>query len=200
MNIDTIVFDLGRVLINWYPYKYMENKFGKDIAIKLNQTIFNAPEWNLMDKGLLLEKELWNLQLNKFPKLRFYIEHLKSKILEFLTPIEYNTKLIPKLKEKGYKLFVLSNFSKNSFEAIYNKYDFFKYFDGLVISSYHKTIKPEKKIYQILVEKYNVTPSCSLFVDDKIENINTARELGFWVVHLENPIELEKHLKKLSIL
>ncbi|QTA38299.1 HAD family phosphatase [Thermosipho ferrireducens] len=200
MTIDTVIFDLGRVLINWYPYKYMKEKFGEDLAEKLNKAIFNATEWNLMDKGLLSEEELWNLHLKRFPDLKFYIEHLKSKVTEFLTPIEDNIKLIPKLKEKGYRLFILSNFSKNSFEAIYKKYDFFNYFDGMVISSHHKTVKPEKKIYQILIEKYNITPSTSLFIDDKIENINTARELGFSTIHLENPLELKKQLKNMMII
>ena len=194
--IENIVFDLGRVLINWEPDKYMMEKFDKNTTEFLLKNVFNTPDWNLMDKGEISEKKLWENKLEQFPQYKEEIEHMKNKVLYLLTPIEENTKLISQLKELGYKLFILSNFSEKAFEFVYNKYDFFKCFDGMVISSHVRAIKPEEKIYRILIEKYNLKPEKSLYIDDKIENIEAGKKLGFNTIHLQNPRDLKRKLSE----
>ncbi|MBO8140460.1 MAG: HAD family phosphatase [Thermosipho sp. (in: Bacteria)] len=194
--IKNIVFDLGRVLLNWDPYSYMIKHFEKEVAEFLKKHVFETEDWQMMDKGEITEEELWQDKLDKYPDYKDYILHMKNKVLDLLVPIEQNVSLIPLLKEKGYKLFVLSNFSKNTFQKVFEKYDFFKYFDGMVISSHVREIKPYEKIYQILIKKYKVKPGESLYIDDKIENIETGKKLGFKTIHLEMPLKLEEKLKK----
>jgi len=194
--IKNIVFDLGRVLLNWDPYSYMIKHFEKEVAEFLKKHVFETEDWQMMDKGEITEEELWQDKLGKYPDYKDYILHMKNKVLDLLVPIEQNVSLIPLLKEKGYKLFVLSNFSKNTFQKVFEKYDFFKYFDGMVISSHVREIKPYEKIYQILIKKYKVKPGESLYIDDKIENIETGKKLGFKTIHLEMPLKLEEKLKK----
>lgn len=194
--IKNIVFDLGRVLLNWDPYSYMLKHFPKDVAEFLEKNVFETDDWKLMDKGELTEEDLWEDKLKKFPEYKEYILHMKEKVLELLSPIKENVSLIPLLKERGYKLYILSNFSKETFEKVQKKYEFFKFFDGMVISSHVKEIKPNEKIYQILIEKYNIKPEESLYIDDKIENIETGKKLGFKTIHLDDPNKLEERLKE----
>lgn len=195
--INNIIFDLGRVLINWEPEKYMKKVFDEKTTSFLLEKIFNTNDWNLMDKGVIDEKTLWENKLNQYPEYKKEIEHMKNKVLDLLTPIEENTKLLYILKEKGYNLYILSNFSKIAFQKVYEKYDFFKLFDGMIISSHVKSIKPEDEIYKILIEKYKINPAESLYIDDKIENIKAGEIFGFKTIHLEKPEDLKDKLSKI---
>ncbi len=199
-RIKNIVFDLGKVLIDWQPYEYMVKKFGKETAEFLEKVIFSSKEWNLMDKGIINEQELWNLFMYKHPEYKIPIEHLKENVTNLLIEIKDNTKLLEPLKAMGYKLYVLSNFSELNFAYVYGKYDFFKKFDGMVISSHVKQIKPDKEIFEILIERYDIIPQESLFIDDRLENIQTAKMLGFEVIHLTDHTRLKEEFeRKLNI-
>ncbi|MDN5324432.1 MAG: putative hydrolase of the superfamily [Thermosipho sp. (in: thermotogales)] len=195
-QIENVVFDLGRVLLNWDPYGYMKKRFKKEVADFLRSYVFETDDWDLMDKGELTEDKLWEMKLKNYPEYREYILHMKEKVVELLSPIEENIKIVYKLKDMGYKLYILSNFSAKTFEKVYKKYEFFKYFDGMVISSHVKEVKPNVKIYKILVQKYNINPANSLYIDDKVENIETGKKLGFKTIHLEKPNMLKEMINK----
>ncbi|MGJ8454471.1 HAD family hydrolase [Pseudothermotoga sp. U03pept] len=195
--VENIVFDLGRVLIQWDPYGYMLKVFGEPVATFLNKNVFETKEWNLLDKGEIEEEQLWQMMVERFPHYAEYIEHMKENVLRLLLPIEENIRFLPQLKAMGYKLYVLSNFGKNGFNYIHKTYDFFKYFNGMVISSHVNQIKPDPQIFTTLIDKYNVEPTKTLFIDDKAENIRTAQELGFKVIHLEDNSNLKDQLERL---
>lgn len=198
MQIKNIIFDLGRVLIDWRPYEYMAQEFGDEVATFLWKNVFDTTEWNLMDKGEITEEELWDMFIEKFPQYTEYLKKMSEKVPELLIPIEENVKLLKPLKEMGYNLYVLSNFSRGNFKYVYEKFSFFKLFDGMVISGFVREIKPDAEIYQILMENFNINPVESLFIDDREDNIRTAKLLGFNTIHLPNhtllKIELEKVL------
>lgn len=194
--IKNIVFDLGRVLLEWEPYQYMLKVFPKHVADEMNEKIFESRDFWLMDKGLMNEDQLWQKKMEELPHLREYILHMKEAVPKLLVPIEKNVKLLPKLKEKGFRLYVLSNFSEKHFEMVYKKYDFFKFFDGMIISSHVKLAKPEKEIFIELIRRYDLAPEESLFIDDKIENVKVAQELGFNIIHVADHTDLEKELWK----
>ncbi|WP_448378072.1 HAD family hydrolase [Fervidobacterium sp.] len=196
-EIDTLVFDLGRVLIHWDPYGYMVGEFGEDVAKRLVERVFSAPEWNLMDKGDISESQLWRMMEERYPEDARYIHHMKNAVLNLLKPIEENTRLLPILKAHGYRLCVLSNFSYKAFEYVYNTFDFFKHFDCMVISSHVRKIKPNEDIFYELMGRCGVRPSNSLFIDDRADNIETARRLGFHVIHLVEHGKLKEELEKI---
>ncbi|MFN3691627.1 MAG: HAD family phosphatase, partial [Fervidobacterium sp.] len=98
MKINNIVFDLGRVLIDWRPEVYMKKHFSEDIATFFWKNIFNSEEWNLMDKGELTEEQLWNLFSQRYSNYIYYINHMKEKVPELLIPIRDNIKMLPALK------------------------------------------------------------------------------------------------------
>lgn len=91
------------------------------------------------------------------------------------------------LKNKKYECYVLSNWSWETFNNMDTEYPFLKLFDGLIISGKEKMIKPDKEIYLLAIKKFKLNPNQTVFIDDKIENINTAKNLGFKTIHLSNP-------------
>ncbi|HOJ88479.1 MAG TPA: HAD family phosphatase [Pseudothermotoga sp.] len=194
--IDTIVFDLGRVLISWDPYSYMKRLFGEQIAEFLQKNIFETKEWDLTDKGEIEEENLWAMMIQRYPEYEEHILHMKQTITELLNPIEENVALLPSLKKRGYRLFVLSNFGRRTFEYIHRKYEFFKYFDGMVISSHVNQIKPAEDIFRTLINRYSVVPERAVFIDDKYENIQTAKRLSFNTIHLTDHKQLRNELSQ----
>ncbi|AAD35724.1 MULTISPECIES: HAD family hydrolase [Thermotoga] len=192
--IRNIVFDLGGVLIDWRPCEYLVESFPEDVAKVLEREIFKHEDWKKMDRGTLPENDLWEKKKKELSEYREYVEKLEREVPKLLKPIEENVKLLSILKEKNFKLYVLSNYGKIYFEMVRRRYRFFDFFDGMVISSHVGFIKPEKEIYLELIRKYKITPKESLFIDDMEENVKAAEELGFNTIHLPEPSRLKELL------
>ena len=90
--------------------------------------------------------------------------------------------LLKRLKGEGYGIYGLTNWSAETIPLVYSKYNFFQLFDGIVVSGEEKVIKPDPKIYRILLERYNLTAENTLFIDDNSANIETAKQLGFQTI------------------
>ena len=113
--------------------------------------------------------------------------------------ISENTKLLDALKSK-YRLFGLTNWSAEAFPVIYPKYEFFKVFEGIVVSGEEKVVKPGKEIYQLLLNKYSLLANESLFIDDSLKNIETANELGFSTIHINGIQILKEQLISMGLI
>ena len=109
-----------------------------------------------------------------------------------------NIDLLHRLK-KHYPLYGLSNWSEEKFNVTRPKYDFFELFDGIVMSGVEKEIKPEPRLFEILIERYRLTPEETVFTDDSLPNIKTAEKLGFQAIHFETPEKLEQSLKEKGV-
>lgn len=187
-----IVFDIGNVLLIWEP-EYLINKvFGKDYD-EINQLI-HSDIWKGLDKGTITRDEA----IQMVPKeLQKDFETFLDNFFLYMTPISENVKLVEKFHQKGFKLFILSNFHKLSFEKIKN-YEFFKYFTGKIISSEIKSIKPSKDIYESLFTTFQLEPKECLFIDDKEENVLQGQKLGMDGIICENSSILYQKLEKLG--
>ena len=111
---------------------------------------------------------------------------IKGKISE-------NTELLNPLKSK-YRLFGLTNWSAEAFPVICPKYEFFKVFEGIIVSGEEKVVKPGKEIYQLLLKRYDLLANESLFIDDSLKNIETANELGFSTIQINGTQSLKQIL------
>lgn len=195
--INNIIFDLGNVLLDFKPVEYLRTKFDDEEKIQeIFEKIFLSEEWPMLDRGVITEEEAiericsrsnGNVELIKFVMCNWY---------EMFTPIEDTVIALKKLKEKGYKIYYLSNFHMLSFESVTKRYEFFKYFDGGVVSYEEKALKPEEDIYKRLVERYEIHPEESIFIDDIAVNIEGAKKLGFETIHFKS-IEDLKNLQSL---
>lgn len=197
--IKNIVFDLGMVLIKFNPKEFLEvNNYEKKDEIM--EYIFGHEDWLRLDRGTLTEKELAE-KLDESGSLTYdEVMDIMKVRKNIMVPFDFNKEIPKKLKEKGYNLYILSNFPKVPFEEIKERDEFFKYFDGAVVSAYVKHLKPEKAIYESLLSSYFLKPEETIFIDDKLDNIMSAEELGISGVHLEKPEYLKGKLKELKLL
>ncbi|NMA83205.1 MAG: HAD family phosphatase [Epulopiscium sp.] len=192
-KIDTVVFDLGNVLLSFNPLSYLEKKFKDHPFLDLiYEEVFKTKEWLELDRGTLEEDEFIKIISRRIPEHKEIVREIVSTWDTMLTPIQPSVDWIPKLKEKGYRLYILSNFHKRAFVDISNKYDFFRYFDGKLISSHYQLLKPEKEIYAKLMELYNINPSTTLFIDDSKANVDAAQEFGFHTIHFQEAGQIEE--------
>ncbi|PZU21392.1 MAG: HAD family hydrolase, partial [Chryseobacterium sp.] len=114
--------------------------------------------------------------------------------------IPQNVEVLRKLAKTHYHLFGLTNWSEETFPYALENYDFFQLFDGkIVVSGTEKLIKPDPKIWYVLLERYHLNAQESVFIDDSLKNIETARSLGFETVHITPETNLEKELIDLGI-
>lgn len=195
MNLN-FVFDLGGVLISYEPVKYVEKLIDQSIVDKVYKLIFESPEWIELDRGALTEEQAVEIWCKRNPEYSEHIKFVMKDWIELLKPIDENISLLKSLKKGGYKLYVLSNFHKKAFEVLYEKYNFFNLFNGMVISYKEKTVKPEEKIYRILIERFSLIPSETVFIDDSPRNIEAAKALGLKTFLYKDHSELKKFLNR----
>lgn len=106
---------------------------------------------------------------------------------------------MPELKQQ-YKLYGLTNWSAETFPIALERFSFFKWFDGIVVSGEEKLIKPDEKIFRVIVERYHVDPKSTLFIDDNRNNIDTAIGMGFSTIHVTEQTDLRHELQVLGLL
>lgn len=195
-----IIFDIGSVLIG-YRWKDMclEAGWEEEKAEKIGRGFFLSPLWPDFDAGLVGTGELVESIAEKYPELRedarWFITSGKKMIIE--RPKVWER--VKKLKEKGFGLYLLSNYSEELFAVHTDGLPFVELVDGGVISYQIHEIKPNPAIYRHLLQKYQLKPEECLFFDDRPENTEAARKLGMAAVTVEDGSEelLLQELEKL---
>ena len=201
-EIKNIIFDLGGVLIDWNP-DYMYKKIIPDeITRKWFLENICTPDWNEAQDGGRLIKEANELLISAYPEYTQLILAYYERWEEMLNgPISGTVQVLNELKEnKQHGLFALTNWSSETFPRALELFDFLHWFDGRVVSGEEKTRKPFKEIYNIILSRFNLHPSSTLFIDDNIRNIHAAKEMGIITVHFQSPEQLRKELNEMNIL
>ena len=199
--IKNIIFDLGNVLLNFKPLEYLSKKIlEKHCADQLYEEIFKSSEWLMLDRGLIIESEAIDRICDRNKVKSQLIRDLMNDWYQMLTPIEGVVEVLIELKRKGYKTYFLSNFHLLAFEDVTKRYDFFKSFDGGIVSYKEKLMKPEKDIYDKLMKTYEINSQESIFIDDTRENIEGAAKLGFETILFTTARELREKLVGYNVL
>ena len=197
--IRNIVFDFGGVLVDWNPEYLFKDVFTDRSELDHFLENICTPDWNeKQDAGRPLSEAIRTLQV-KHPKYRDEIRLYYEEWTTMLGgPIEQNVALLRPLKT-SYRLFGLTNWSAETFPIASDLYPFFGEFEGIVISGVERLAKPDERIYLLLLERYQLTASECLFIDDNERNILVAKTLGFHTIHLGNCVCLEEELTRLGI-
>lgn len=195
--IKNVIFDLGRVLIDWNPRGYLEKKINDEKKIQiLFDEIFASQEWQDLDRGTISEEEAIRRFKDRCPTCHAEIDDMFENIVELIPPLEKNIKTFEEVASK-YDTFILSNFGHRNFELVFNKYPWFKLFKGKVVSSHVKMLKPEKEIYLELMNKYSLNPEETIFIDDTLVNVEASEALGIKTIHYTGEEDLREMLKKI---
>jgi len=201
MKIKNIVFDFGGVLIDWNPRYFFKEYFNDDEKMEYFLENIAQSEWNEeQDRGRLLS-EGTDIQVKKFPEwekeIRAYYDNWTTMLR---SDIPHNVEVLRKLGKTDYQLFGLTNWSEETFPYALENYDFFKLFDGkIVVSGTEKLIKPDPKIWHILLDRYKIHANESVFIDDNPKNIEMAKSLGFHTIHITSETDLEQGLIDLGV-
>ena len=201
--INTVIFDLGNVLIDWNP-KHVFNETYFDSIGKRNYFLSHicTMDWNEeQDAGRSIVEATQEL-IEKFPEWEQPIRDYYGRWTEMLGgPIPETVEIFRRLKASGkYKLYALTNWQAGLFDIALVRYNFLHWFDGRVVSGEEKMKKPAPEFYQLLLNRYNVKAEEALFIDDNLRNIKAARELGINSIHFQLPELLRAELKNLQIL
>ena len=199
-RITTIIFDFGGVLLDWSPYNLYRRFFDRVTEIDQFLSEINFREWNLQqDKGRPFAQGVAELSA-EFPQysrlIRAYSEYWEESIVG---PINGSVAILRHLKDAGFSLYGLSNWSAETFPIAFNKYEFFKLFDGIIISGEVKIVKPDPAIFELMLRKIGCSAHECLLIDDSVPNIVAAQKLGFEVIHFQSPEQLEVELRKLKL-
>jgi epoxide hydrolase-like predicted phosphatase len=195
--VKNIIFDLGNVLISFRPSEYFDkNNYPETIKSTILSDIFGSKEWLMLDNGEITTTKAIDAIALKSSLKKEEIAHIFNLRTEMMFPLDPNVRLLPELKNRGFRLYYLSNFPMDIFEEVSTGYYFFKYFDGGLISSEVKFSKPDSRIYEILLEKYSLIPEECLFIDDIEINVKTAEASGMKGLFTNGSLEISKEIEK----
>ena len=201
-TINTLVFDLGGVLVDWNPEYLYKHIFPNAEERSWFLSTICTLDWNEeQDAGRSLQ-EGTDYLVKKFPdherSIRAYYDRWKEMLGG---PIQDTVEIFRELKfHTDLKLYALTNWSAETFPVALELYDFLHWFDGRLVSGEEKIRKPAPAIYQLLAERFNIEPQKAIYVDDNIRNVLPARELGFHGIHFQSPQQFRVELVKLGVL
>lgn len=192
-EMDAVIFDLGNVLLDYSPRRFLgEIGISPEIHDRLAAVLFDDLDtWSNLDRGTLNNAGIIKIAVAKEPMLRKEITKFISKWPDHFNAIPENVASMYRIKETGTKVYVLSNFSEEVFTRERKRNAFLADFDGLIISYEHQIIKPQPEIYNLLIDKFQLSPAKSVFIDDLEANVSGAKNAGLNTIHLPacSPIE-----------
>ena len=188
MTVKKFLFDLGNVFFDWNPERILKPIFNDDERMNffINNISFPLLDTRC-DAGITIEVAV-NDAIKKFPEfekeIKFYYPNHGNMVGGFF---QKTVDVFYKIKELNYPCFVLSNWSAETYEGMEETYPFLKDFDGKIISGRDFLIKPDPAIYELAISRFDLIPQETLFIDDRLDNIEAAQKLNFQTIHLTDP-------------
>ncbi|MEO8019843.1 MAG: HAD family phosphatase [Pseudomonadota bacterium] len=183
MSIRNVVFDVGGVLLEWNPSAVIANLYPEPATqAVIRRQMFEHADWQEFDRGGLSYAAAIEHFAKATGRSTDETRTLIHATRESLRPMEDSVRIVEQLAAAGVHLYLLSNMPVSTFEYLIQKHGFFRHFKHLVISGAILMVKPEPAIYKHLVEKTDIVPAESVFIDDLLKNVIAARECGFHAI------------------
>ena len=198
----TVIFDLGGVLVDWNPRYFYRRLFkGDDAAMEDFLANVCSPHWNEQQDAGRSFAEATQLLKAQYPDKAELIDAWLPGYPRMLRDVIPGTvNILRELHERGVRTYALSNWSAETFHYALDRFGFFRYFDGRLISGDVKLIKPDPRIFQLLFERFNIDPARAVYIDDVTKNVDGARAVGLHAVHFRDPDALRAELNHLGLL
>jgi 2-haloacid dehalogenase len=200
-SINTIIFDLGGVLIDWNPRYLYRKIFKTEEEISWFLENICTPAWNDEQDGGRSFEEATDIVLKKHPEWEVPIKAWYGRWQETIAgPVHDTVEILKHFKEeKKHRLYALTNWSEQTFPWALDNFEFLHWFEGIVVSGVEKTRKPFPDMYEIILNRYKIDPKSALFIDDSLKNIEAARKFGIHTIHFQSPAQLNEELKLLGL-
>lgn len=199
--IQNIVFDMGGVLIEFDPKRFVDRYPLSDAHKELLLSeVFRSVEWVMLDSGIMTEEQAEGRILPRLPQ---QLHAIACQLIEAwdepLLPIEGMEALLKSLKGNGYRLYLLSNAAKRQHQY-WQRAQASHWMDGVLISADVHLLKPDPGIYQVFLEKFGLDASECIFIDDTPANVESATHMGMeGIVFRHSADALLTELKKHGI-
>ncbi|HAK57648.1 MAG TPA: hypothetical protein DCP06_01570 [Lachnospiraceae bacterium] len=196
--IKNIIFDVGDVLVDFRYHEYMKDLgFDEDSIIFLRDNMIFTDFWEGMDLGVRDVDDACGYFSEKYPDYSDKITTFWNNIESIVSEYGYAAPLIRSLKDKGYKVYLLSNYPDKLADMHWKRFTFLEYIDGFIISAKVKLAKPDPAIYRLLMDRYRLKAEQCLFIDDREKNVNAAVEVGMRSILFNGYDELVGELEKI---
>lgn len=198
--IHNIVFDIGGVLADYRIKEFLAEKgFDGNMIKRILKDSVMSPFWGQFERGEITEEEALCGFASVDPGIENELRLAYSSVEGMLTMRSYAIPLVQSLKEAGFHVFFVSNYSKKAYDECGESLAFMPYMDGGLVSFKARMTKPDPKMYQMFLEKYGLRAGDCVFVDDTAENVEAAKKIGFRGIVFTSYDELLLELKKLGV-
>jgi len=199
--MQAVVFDLGKVLLDWNPRYYYRQFFASDESMNAFLAEVLPPAWVAeMDAGKPADVAIAERQ-SLFPEHAELIAGWKIGWHSMLRgAIPETVEILAALRARGTRLYALTNFSTETFPVARERFDFLSWFEDAVVSGEHGVVKPDRRIFEIAIRRFHIDPPRSVFIDDLAENVVAARDRGFHALHFTGAEKLRAELEALELL
>jgi 2-haloacid dehalogenase len=197
-----VVFDLGGVLIDWDPRHLYRKLFaGDETAMEHFLATVCTHEWHRHHDAGRSFAEGARLLKAEHPDKAELIDVFGNREGEMMAgPIAGAVEILKELRDCEVPLYALSNWSAETFPLARERFDFLGWFRGILVSGDVKVIKPDPRIFELLLERFAIDPLRAIFIDDVEVNAAAARAFGIHAIHFTNPVALRAELVALGLL
>lgn len=198
--IRNIIFDIGNVLTDFRWRDFFRDKgFDEEMAERIAKASILNPAWDELDRGIWEEERILAEFIKADPQIEEELRRAFDNVAELVTPRSYAIPWIRELKEKGFGVYYLSNFSRKAYRECTEALAFIPYTDGGILSYREKVIKPDRAIYELLLSRYGLKAQECVFLDDTLKNVEAARACGFYGIRFQSREQAEEELRGLGI-
>lgn len=195
MATKAVVFDLGGVLIDWDPRHLYRKLLADEAAVEEFLATVCTPEWNAeLDRGRPFAEGVAEL-VERHPEHAAAIAAYHERWPEMVAgDLPGTVEVLAELRAAGVPLYALTNWSAETFAITRGRFEFLEWFDGLLVSGEERVTKPDPAIFQLLLDRFGLDPTATVFVDDSEANVAAARRLGFDAIGFTGHEELRREL------
>lgn len=198
--IKNIIFDIGNVLTDFRWRGFLEDKGFDDAMIeRIAGASVYTELWYECDRGAWTDEQVLEAFISKDPAIEKELHIAYDDFSGMVTPRDYAIPWIQELKEKGYGVWYLSNFSRKAEAECPDALHFMPYMDGGILSYREKIVKPDPAIYELLLSRYGLVAEECVFLDDTLGNVEAAEKLGIHGIHFISKEQAEEKLRKLGV-
>lgn len=195
--VDTIIFDIGRVLVTFEWEEYLESfGFPQETNTAIGQAVFASRDWNDLDLGLYKDEEVLDKFIGNAPQYEKEIREVFQNFPSAIQIMPYAMDWVRGLLKKGFRVYYLSNYGASTREYTRSQLAFMDLMDGGLMSYEVHLTKPDPAFYQELFKRYQIIPEKAVFLDDNAANIEAAKALGLHTIlftdYASAVLELEK--------
>jgi len=196
----TVVFDLGGVLVDWDPRYLFRQLLPDDAAVEAFLADVCSPEWNAAQDAGRSWAEAVQEASERFPEHAELVAAYDERWWETIGgQIDGTVEVLGELRRRGVGLYAITNWSAEKFDLTFPRFDWLAWFDGIVVSGYERIVKPDPRIFQLLVDRYGVHPRAAVYVDDVAANVAAARAIGMTGLVFTTPEQLRADLGELGL-